>query len=121
MDLRHLIQFRMSLHWLPIERGRYNRPKIPQQERVCSFCHSHLGEEFQVLLECNHTTLNNIRRKYLSHIYLNNLIMINWDAKSTFLYCLLCIYNEIVQHLASWIAQCNVVHKKVNKSLHNPT
>jgi hypothetical protein len=29
---------RISVHCLNIERGRYNKPKIPREEQFCKFC-----------------------------------------------------------------------------------
>ena len=36
-------KFRMSTHWVPIERGRYEKPKVPREERLCSFCKTEVG------------------------------------------------------------------------------
>ena len=33
-----ITQLRISAHCLNIERGRYNKPKIPREERFCKFC-----------------------------------------------------------------------------------
>ena len=41
----------MSSHSLRIETGRWERPPIPRQDRMCSVCHK-LGDEYHFLLEC---------------------------------------------------------------------
>jgi hypothetical protein len=33
-----ITQLRISAHCLNIERGKYNKPKIPREERFCKFC-----------------------------------------------------------------------------------
>ena len=33
-----LTKFRMSVHWLHIERGRYTKPKTPREDRLCIVC-----------------------------------------------------------------------------------
>ena len=33
-----ITQLRISAHCLNIERGRYNKPKIPREEQFCKFC-----------------------------------------------------------------------------------
>lgn len=45
-------RFRISAHNLPIERGRYTRPKLPVEERTCPYCPSQIGNEIHFLTEC---------------------------------------------------------------------
>ena len=33
-----ITKFRLSSHKLNIERGRYSRPKVAREERICKFC-----------------------------------------------------------------------------------
>jgi hypothetical protein len=42
----------ISAHCLNIERGRYNKPKIPREERFCKFC-AEVETEEHFLISCN--------------------------------------------------------------------
>ena len=59
-----LTKFRLSIHWLPIERLRYKKPKIERHERLCMFCKADIGSEMHVLMECQHSQLINLRQKF---------------------------------------------------------
>ncbi len=49
-----LFRFRISSHNLRIETGRYTRPKIPVNQRMCIYCTSQTVEtESHFLLECS--------------------------------------------------------------------
>ena len=47
-----LTRFRISAHNLAIERGRYQRPPTPINERVCPHCPHHIQDEHHFLLNC---------------------------------------------------------------------
>ena len=48
-----LSKFRLSSHCLAIERGRHVRPKIPPDNRLCTFCDLHkIEDEIHFLTEC---------------------------------------------------------------------
>ena len=52
---------RMSSHNLKIERGRYNNPKTPINQRICRRCESNeIDDEINLLLLCN--AMNNERK-----------------------------------------------------------
>ena len=55
-----ITKFRLSNHYLPIEKGRYVKPKLNRNQRLCTFCKSHVGDELHVLFECEHGTIKNI-------------------------------------------------------------
>ena len=105
-------KFRMSIHWLPIERGRYCKPKIPRDERLCYFCKQYVGTEYHVLMECNHSILKDLRENFLSNIFQLFPIMVNWPPKTTFQYIMLGIERDILRFVTDWITQCNRVHKE---------
>ena len=48
--------------WLRVETGRWERPVIPYESRICTMCHK-LDDEFHFLLEC--PRYHDIRRQYL--------------------------------------------------------
>ena len=51
-----------SSHRLRVETGRWERPVIPYESRICTMCHK-LDDEFHFLLEC--PRYHDIRRQYL--------------------------------------------------------
>ena len=59
-----LIKFRES-HYLPIEIGRYKKPKIPGELRLYQFCKSHIGNEFHTLMGCQNNDLKSLRDEFL--------------------------------------------------------
>ena len=44
-----ITKFRLSNHYLPIEKGRYVKHKLNRNQRLCTFCKSHVGDELHVL------------------------------------------------------------------------
>ena len=63
-----LTRYRLSNHYLPIERGRYTKPKTPRSERICPFCQSGLGNEIHVMFQCESPIIRNINDKYMNVI-----------------------------------------------------
>ena len=51
-----------SSHRLRVETGRWGRPVIPYESRICTMCHK-LDDEFHFLLEC--PRYHDMRRQYL--------------------------------------------------------
>ncbi len=52
--VRFLAKFRLSSHSLRIETGRYERPKIPAEQRLCLLCKSgDVEDEAHFLLKCS--------------------------------------------------------------------
>ena len=67
----HLItamaRYRMSSHDLKIERGRFNNPITPINQRICTRCESNeIDDEIHLLLHCN--AMNNEREILLNSI-----------------------------------------------------
>lgn len=53
---RSLTRFRASAHNLAIERGRYNRPPTPLEQRTCQSCPQCIQDEYHFLIECREFT-----------------------------------------------------------------
>ena len=65
------------MHWLPIERGRYRKPKIPG-DRTCTFCDSNeIGNEIHCLLVCERDKLKSLRDTYLRKLISINSVLNN--------------------------------------------
>ena len=58
----------MSSHYLRIETGRWERPPIPRQDRMCNVCHK-LGDEYHFLLEC--LSFQELRKRSIPKYYWN--------------------------------------------------
>ena len=55
LDLPHssdLTRIRVSNHWFPIERGRYDVPITPREQRLCILCNEDVGDELHCMLLC---------------------------------------------------------------------
>ena len=78
LNKHELTRFRLSIHWLPIERLRYNKPKIERNKRLCSLCNAAVGNEFHVLMTCTNPQVLEIRERFenilceMSDIYKNS-------------------------------------------------
>ena len=55
-----------SSHRLKIETGRWQRPILPRENRICGIC-GKLDDEYHFLLECS--VLKDIRQKYIPAFY----------------------------------------------------
>ena len=63
--LRDMSRFRTSAHHLRVETGRWERPFLPWQQRVCDLCDlGAVQDEQHVLLECTCTGLVGVRNNY---------------------------------------------------------
>ena len=114
MRAKSLLKLRKSLHNFPIERGRYANPAVPRHDRICQFCRSDsVGDEFHVLMLCQHDSLKNTRTKYMKLIKMANPAISNWDDRSFFMYmyCLLGFDRYILTYTFSWLMECNRLHK----------
>ena len=49
---RFLSRFRLSSHNLYIETGRWQRPKIPPEDRICPSCKNGVEDEIHVFVQC---------------------------------------------------------------------
>jgi exonuclease III len=58
-----LTRLRISNHKLHIEIGRYKRPYLPREERICELCAGEVEDEAHFLFNCS--VLTNIREEYL--------------------------------------------------------
>ena len=55
-----MAKYRMSSHYLNIERGRFNNPITPTNQRICTRCElNEIDDEIHLLLHCS--AMNNVR------------------------------------------------------------
>ena len=65
-----LSKFRCNNMRIPVVRGRYNN--IPRELRFCNLCNNDvIGDEFHILLECEHPMIKNLRVSTIPRYYYN--------------------------------------------------
>ena len=97
---KSIARLRTSAHHLPIERGRYNRPPLPLEERTCPYCPSEIGSELHFLTECTqYSTERKDLFKYITHLC-PNFDTMHSNHKLIFL---LNAEGEILKKTASFI------------------
>ena len=63
-------RFRVSSHRLGVELGRHQKPRLPEERRLCIFCNSRkLDDEVHFLIHCEFLT--NARKTFFSTVYKN--------------------------------------------------
>ena len=112
-NISSLVKFKLSTHNLPIERGRYKRPKIDRNRRVCSFCKRSIGNEFHVLMECQHEALLGIRNTHIEQIEKISPQIKQLPDIHKFIYILKGHDLSIVPATCQWIDKCNEIHKQI--------
>lgn len=61
-----LSRLRLSSHSLGIETGRWHKPIIPKENRICSFCDlGEIDDEIHFLFKCSNEKLCTLRRCYI--------------------------------------------------------
>ena len=96
-------KMRISWHLLriPIESGRYK--KIPRVERRCPLCNcSEIGDKFQYLLKCTHSSLSHMRGIFFKSLYSINSNFRNRSYKALFLYIMSMCDQNILNVRASY-------------------
>ena len=107
-----LTKFRLSNHWLPIERERYKKNKPTRNKRRCILCNNALGNELHALLRCTHGKLLAAREKYLGSISNISCQMRNLNDADKLVYLLSGNDQDILTHLFKWLAICNATYKE---------
>ena len=52
--IKAMARYRMSSHYINIERGRFNNPEIPKNQRICTRCElNEIDDEIHLLLHCS--------------------------------------------------------------------
>lgn len=111
-----LAKFRLSNHWLPIERGRYAKPKIIRTQRVCILCRKAIGNELHAMFRCTNTALATAREQCLGTILNICPQLQSLTDVDKMLYLLKGNDTDILQHLFRWLAKCNAVYKNAYKT-----
>ncbi len=111
---KELTRFRLSCHWLPIERMRYLRPKPDRKLRICSLCNNGMGTEFHVLYKCKSNALTQLRMSYNNQLSNKFCQFANFDDMQKFSYVMAGGDKNTTTIVCEWI-------KKVNSLFKNPS
>ena len=113
-NVAHLTKFRLSAHKLPIERGRYSRPKIPREKRWCLFCRKTVGNEFHVTMICKNKTLLSMREKYLTRIQALSPQINALPQTCQFLYIVSGNDMSLNPIICQWLGDIDKAHKELS-------
>ena len=79
-------RFRLSAHFLPIEKRRYQ--KIKREDRLCPICNLRVvGDEMHYLLKCENVKMKSIRKEFKNNIEILQPTFKNFDIKNAVIYC----------------------------------
>ena len=126
LDVHHrhwcqLTKFRLSCHWLPIERGRYLKPKQLRSNRVCILCKNNIGNELHAMFRCNNNKLKEYRLSYMEKIIGISSDLVNLSDAEKMLYLLSGKDDRTHCYVFDWVNACNNEYKnaytnKVNRN-----
>ena len=112
----YITKFRLSDHYLPIERGRYMKPKIPRHERTCTLCKSSVGDEIHALFLCKSDTLYDIRQIYMKQIADISPQIFVLSDKDKLYYLPKGIDTEITPIFGKWLCEINKAYSPKSKT-----
>lgn len=107
--VKHRIDFtrlRISDHNLEIEKGRYRKPYVKPQDRICLMCKREMEDEIHFLLRC--PRYESIRQNFYQNIKSVGKVNHLESEKAVFKN-LMSPTNEIAPKVAKFISECNKV------------
>ena len=79
--VRAIAKLRTSTHNLAIETGRYTRPRLPPEKRICKFCNNDAPEdEKHFLLDCPFYADNRVE---MMQVFPENVLTMSGEEKIT--------------------------------------
>ena len=97
---RALSQFRTGSHWLEIQRGRFARPTVPREQRLCRLCDMHAVEnENHALFDC--PAIARLRQKHGIHIFMSIESLFQQNHPTI-----------PISHLAFFLEECRLAHSE---------
>ncbi len=109
---KYITKFRLSDHYLPVERGRYMKPKIPRIDRKCILCRTSIGNEFHALFECTDSKLQELRNNHMAIITKISYQLSKLSNKNKLLYFLSGSDPTIIPTVGKWLCEINQIYKK---------
>jgi hypothetical protein len=93
-------KFRLSSHDFAIEKGRHCNPKIPADERWCTYCNQCIEDEKHVLLQCPRYAKD--REVFFKSLELCN-VLVNEDIHVAFIDILSCKDENVLFTLGKFL------------------
>ena len=103
-----ITKLRISSHRLQIERGKYFRPPIDVEKRVCDYCPSEIEDEIHFLIQCPRYSY--LRKPFFTQVQkhcsnfhlLEDSLKFNWLLTNTDRY--------IITELANYVSELFNIH-----------
>lgn len=108
----YLAKFRLSVHYLPIERGRYHIPKLPRDMRICTFCKTGVGDEIHALFECQNEEMKSYNDQYIARMEVISSQISHLSNKDKFIYIMKGIDLDILKITCEWLCKIDNLYKK---------
>ena len=105
-----LSRFRLSCHYLPVERGRYLRPIKPRSQRICTLCKMGIGNEYHAMFNCRF--LKPIQEKFIKEIGIVSNKFSLLPDKNKMMYMLAGHDKSITPLVCKWLTVINDAYKK---------
>jgi hypothetical protein len=99
------------VHYLPIERGRYHIPKLPDM-RICTLCKTGVGDEIHALFECQNEEIKSYNAQYIARMEIISSQIAHLSDKDKFIYIMKGIDLDILQITCEWLCKINNLYKK---------
>ena len=109
---QNITKFRLSDHNLPIERGRYLKPKLSRDMRICNICKVGVGDEFHVLFQCQNNEVRNLHDVFMARINIISPQISKLQDNDKFLYFLRATDSDITPIFENWLCKVNAIFKK---------
>ena len=107
-----MTKFRLSTHYLPIERERYSKPKLPRHLRICTLCKTDIGDELHALFQCKNAEIQILNDKFMTQIQTITPQIKQLPKYSAFLYLLKGTDTDIIPITGEWLYHVNKLYKK---------
>ena len=76
------MKFRTSSHCLMVETGRYSRPKIKRENRICTLCNTkEVEDERHLIFHCN--AYSELRKTFFDKIH--GIVQLNPNDENSFI------------------------------------
>ena len=108
---RSLTKFRISSHRLKIERGRFSKPPVPVDNRVCDYCPSKIEDEFHFLIQC--PKYDNVRNTLFSVGQKHCVNFTSLDDRNKFIWLLTTTDTYIISALSDFIFEAFQIHESL--------
>jgi exonuclease III len=104
---RCLSKFRLSSHCLAVEKGRHQRPKVPEKDRTCIYCKgNNIENEIHMLIDCPFYLNERIHLLSVILVKYKDLFGNATSSVEAFTKIMSCEDVNVCFHLAKFIEKC---------------